>query len=298
MAKKTTPAFAGPQAKMLPLGKSMRPFPSLPTICAALLLVLAGAASSAHAETLRFCYEPIDVPPWRYANGTGLNYELLTRVAKRLDVQLELQALPSKRCIEYLKSNTVHGTIAMSFKPDRLSFGVYPGMAPLGSASAPDPAYRISNDRYMLVRRKGSQLDWDGKNFTHLNGAIGSQVGYSIASQLRDMGVTVDDGSQTLRELLMKLVAGRLAGAAVLGSSHSLLANKDPRLAAQIETLPQPLVEKSYYLVLSHGFATGRTDLANRLYKAIEAVRKSPEYRKLEQDAMTAGAARPSGPPG
>jgi polar amino acid transport system substrate-binding protein len=276
----------------------MGPFPSLPTLCAALLFALAGAAPAAHAETLRLCYEPIDVPPWRYANGSGLNYELLTRVAKRIDVQLELQPLPWKRCIEYLKSNLVHGAIAMSFKPDRLAFGVYPGMPPLGAASAPDPAYRISNDRYVLVRRKGSQLDWDGRNFTHLNGAIGSQIGYSIASQLREMGVTVDDGSQKLGELMMKLAAGRLAGAAVLGSSVSILANKDPRLAAQVEVLPTPLVEKSYYLVLSHGFAASRPELATRLYKAIEAVRKSPEYRKLEEGAMAAGTSRPAGPPG
>jgi polar amino acid transport system substrate-binding protein len=259
--------------------------------CACAMAAL-GPALPARAETMRLCYERIDVPPWRNIDGGGLNFELLARVAKRLDIQLELQSLSWKRCMESLRSNHVHGAFAVSFKPDRLAYGVYPGMGPNG-AGVPDQAARMSVDRYVLVKRRGNPLEWDGKAITRLSGAIGAQPEYSIGTQLRDLGVPVDDGSQNLRELLLKLAAGRLAGAAILGSANTIFNVKNPQLAAQLETLPLPLVEKSYYLVLSHGFVASQPEQAARFWKAIDAVRKSPEYRKLEQDALAGLPPRP-----
>jgi polar amino acid transport system substrate-binding protein len=97
---------------------------------------------------------------------------------------------------------------------------------------------------------------------------------------------------------MMKLAAGRLAGAAILGSANTVYLNKNPQIAAQLETLPVPLAEKTYYLVLSHGYATSRPEQAARIWKTIEAVRKSPEYRKLEQDAFAARPDKAVGPPG
>ncbi|HEY5799631.1 MAG TPA: amino acid ABC transporter substrate-binding protein [Burkholderiaceae bacterium] len=254
-------------------------------------------ASSHAAETLRFCYERIDVPPWRYVDGTGLHFDLLNRVAKRLDINFELQPLPWKRCMENLKGNLVNGAFAVSFKPDRLPVAVYPGLAP-GASGLPDANLRIGTDRYVLVRRRGGNLDWDGQSLQNLNGAIGVQADYSIGTQLRALGATVDDNSQNLRELMMKLAAGRLAGAAILGSANSIFLARNPQLAAQLETRPLPLVEKPYYLVLSHAFVANRPELAARIWKTIETVRKSPEYRKTEQDAHAAGSLRVAGPPG
>jgi len=55
-------------------------------------------------------------------------------------------------------------------------------------------------------------------------------------------------------------------------------------VAQQIEVLPTPLVEKPYYLILSHAFVAQQPELAARIWKAIEEVRTSAFYRRREHE--------------
>jgi len=237
---------------------------------------------AAASGSVTLCFERQEVPPWRTLDGGGLNFELLAEVGKRTGVSFDFQSMPWKRCLEQLKSNQVDGAFAVSFNPGRMDLGAYPG------GPEADPAKRMHIDSYVLVRRRGSRLDWDGKRFQHLDGRIGVQLGYSVADFLRSRHVPVDEGSQRSDELAQKLIAGRLAGAA-LGGGDSKRLMRGP-LGAQLEVLPAPLVEKPYYLVLSHAFVANRPQLAARLWDAIEQVRTSPAYRKREQALAGGGA--------
>jgi polar amino acid transport system substrate-binding protein len=249
----------------------------------ACLLTLGLAAPAWSAEALTLCFENVDVRPWRTVEGTGLNFELLKAAARRLQLRLDFKALPWKRCLAMLQANEVDGAFAASFAPDRLDIGVYPG------GKAPDAAKRMHVDRYVLVRRKGDAVSWDGKAFQNLNGSIGSQLGYSIGAQLRTMGVVVDEGSQDALSLARKLMAGRLAAAALGGSDAARLMASEPWLAAQLEVLPAALTEKPYFLMLSHAFARAAPDSAARLWDAIEEARNSPAYRKIEKETLENG---------
>lgn len=235
-------------------------------------------------ETLVFCLEKADVRPWRTQDGGGLNIELLNRVAKRLDIKFQYQGIPWKRCLGALKANEFSGAIGASFKADRLEMGAYPG------GNKADAAKRLNFDRYVLVRRKGGNVDWDGKTFRNLEGAVGVQLGYSIADHLRGMGVTVDEGSQQARELALKLVVGRLAAAAMLDGEVSNLQTNDAKLAAHLEILPTPLVEKPYFLMLSQALVNTRPELAARIWNTIEEIRNSPAYQKLERETVEGSA--------
>jgi polar amino acid transport system substrate-binding protein len=246
-------------------------------LLAGLLLAAAGPAQAAKKETITLCFERVEVLPWRTLDLHGLNFELLDEVARRTGVAFDYQSMPWKRCLAQLKANEVGGAFAVSFAEDRRAIGVYPGGA------VPDPARRMHVDRYLLLRRKGSQLDWDGKQFRHLDGAIGAQLGYSVADFLRRQHVQVDEGSQRASELAQKLIAGRLGGAAVGGGDAVVLMNGP--LAPQLEVVPTPLVEKPYYLILSHALVKANPQLAARLWQAVEEVRTSARYRKLEQEA-------------
>jgi polar amino acid transport system substrate-binding protein len=251
--------------------------------CAALALALVAPAQAQTSDSLTLCFENTDVRPWRTVEGNGLNFDLLREAGRRLGLRFEFQALPWKRCLAQLQANEVHGLFAASFASDRLEVGAYPG------GRTPDAAKRMHVDRYVLVRRKGDAVNWDGKAFQNLDGAIGSQLGYSIGAQLRGMGVTVDEGSQNARALVQKLLAGRLAAAALGGSDATGLMAQDVQLAAQVEVLPVPLVEKPYFLMLSHALLKARPELAQRLWATLEEVRQSPAYRKLEKDTLENG---------
>ncbi len=245
-------------------------------VLAAALLLLAGAPVPAK-DTVTLCFERQQVLPWRTVEGRGLNFEMLKLVAARLDIVFAYQSMPWKRCLEQLKANQVGGAFAVSFNTSRMEVGGFPGGNPA------DASKRMHIDKYVLIRRKGATIDWDGKTLKNVDGAIGVQLGYSVSEFLRAMDVAVDEGSQRAGELAQKLLAGRLAAAAMGGSDAAVLMNGP--LGAQLEVVPVPLIEKPYFLVLSHALVAGQPKLAERIWKGIEEVRNSAAYKKLQREA-------------
>lgn len=255
----------------------------LPALAVCCLLAHA-RVQAAPGEHITLCFERQEVRPWRTLDGGGLNFELLAEVEKRIGVTFEYQSMPWKRCLEQLKANQVGGAFAVSFNRERMALGAYPGMTPGAPEPRVDASKRMHLDTYMLVRPRGSRLDWDGKTIRNLDGRIGFQLGYSVGEFLRAQGVATDDGSQRSDELMQKLIAGRLAGAAMGGGDAARLM-RGPH-GRRLEMLPLPLMEKPYFLVLSNALVTSQPQLATRLWNAIEEVRNSPAYRKREQQEL------------
>jgi polar amino acid transport system substrate-binding protein len=251
---------------------------------ASCLLGPAGPASAAGKPSIPLCFERQEVLPWRTLDGGGLNFELLNEVARRNGVEFDYQSMPWKRCLAQLKANQVGGAFAVSFSQERLALGAYPG------GLKPDPERRLHVDRYLLVRRKGSRVGWNGKAFQNLDGRVGFQLGYSVGDFLRGQGVLVDEGSQRSDELLQKLVSGRI-DAAALGGGDALRLVRGP-LAEQLEVLPLPLVEKPYFLMLSHDFVARQPALAEQIWRTIAEVRSDPAYRKREREMGVGPQAR------
>jgi polar amino acid transport system substrate-binding protein len=247
--------------------------------CVLLALSLPAAAAEKAKETVSLCFESQDVLPWRTEKGGGLNFVLLKMVEQRLDIHFDFQSIPWKRCLAQLKSNAVDGAFAVSYKPDRRELGEYPGGQQI------DASKRMHIDRYVIIRRKGSKVEWDGKSFQNLDGAVGFQLGYSVGDVLRGLNLEVDEGSQRADELARKLIAGRL-GAAAVGGSDAQSLMRGP-LAPQLEQLPIPIIEKPYFLILSHAMAASRPELSARIWRAIEEARNSAAYKKIE---LTEGA--------
>ena len=245
----------------------------------------AGAQSSAappvaDTQAVSLCFERQEVLPWRTLDGGGLNFELLGEVARRLGIVFAYQSMPWKRCLAQVKAAQVDGAFAVSFSRERLALGAYPGVrGPDGQA---DPARRMHVDRYVLVRRKGGKVDWDGKRFANVDGRIGFQLGYSVGDFLRAQNVPVDEGSQQADELVQKMLAGRLVAAALGGGDAVRLMRT--AYAQEIEVVPVPLIEKPYYLMLSHAFVARHPDLAERIWKTIGEVRTSAFYRRREHE--------------
>jgi len=245
----------------------------------------AGASSSAAppapaSQAVSLCFERQEVLPWRTLDGGGLNFELLGEVARRLGIVFDYQSMPWKRCLAQVKADQVNGAFAVSFSRERLALGAYPGVRGLDGQA--DPARRMHVDRYVLVRRKGGKVDWDGKRFANVDGRIGFQLGYSVGDFLRAQNVPVDEGSQQADELVQKMLAGRLVAAALGGGDAVRLMRT--AYAQEIEVVPTPLIEKPYYLMLSHAFVARHPDLAERIWKTIGEVRTSAFYRRREHE--------------
>ncbi|MBX9818768.1 MAG: hypothetical protein K2X79_12130, partial [Burkholderiaceae bacterium] len=117
---------------------------------------LANEAGKPPPAALRLCFESATIQPWRTEDGKGLNIELLQQVSHLLNQPFVYLALPWKRCLASLQANEVDGAFAASFSAERLEIGAYPG------GKVADPAKRMHTDRYVLLKRKGTAVQWDG----------------------------------------------------------------------------------------------------------------------------------------
>lgn len=254
--------------------------------CAGAVLVMAAGLSYAVAASatepapapVTLCFESQDVLPWRTQANGGLNFALLAMVEQRLGIRFEYRSMPWKRCLASLQSNLVDGVFSVSYTPERRTLGVYPGVT-AGSA-LPDVTKRMHTDSYVVLRKKGSQVEWDGKAFHHLYGPVGFQLGYSVGEVLRALKLDVDEGTLRATDVARKLIAGRIAAAAI-GGSDAASVMRSP-LGAQLEQLPVPIIEKPYFLVLSHQMLATRPELAQRIWHAVEQARNSAAYKKIE----------------
>ncbi len=246
---------------------------------ALICLLLAGPVLA--RDTLSLCFERKDVPPWRTIDGAGLNFALLNQVSAKLDIDFKYESLPWKRCLAKLAANEVDGAFSVSFSRSRMPMGTFPG------GEQPDASKRLHVANYSLVRRKGSTINWDGKHFSSVDGLVGFQLGYSVGEFLRDQKLRVDELNIRAGELARQVAAGRLVAAAIFDTDVAHVMSGP--LAPQLEVLPVKLIEKPYFLMLSHKLTTGKPLLAQRLWKLIEEVRNSPAYQKLEHDHADAG---------
>ncbi len=254
------------------------------------MLLAAVSATAAEKGELTFCYENENIRPWQYRDGTGLNFELLDRVAARLGLHFRYQAAPWKRCLLDLKGNMVSGVLDASFKTERRENGTYP-QHPANPAAA-DPSRALHIERYVVVRRQGGTADWNGKTFERLVNPAGAPLGYSVVDDLKQAGITVDDGAPTTFDVLQKLLRGRIDVAILLQGEVAALLADDPALTGKVEVLPRPYAEKPYYLMLSHRLAREDPELARRIWSAIAMERAAPDWQARERRALTGSSTR------
>lgn len=253
-------------------------------------LLLATASVAADKRELTFCYENENIRPWQYRNGTGLNFELLDRVAARLGLRFHYQAAPWKRCLLDLKGNVFAGVMDASFKIERLDNGSYPPHP--ADLAAPDPGKALHIERYVIVRRQGSTVGWNGETFERLRNPAGAPLGYSVADELRSAGIPVDDGAPTTFDVLQKLLRGRIDVAVLLQGEVAALLAEDPALARGLEVLPRPYAEKPYYLMFSHRLARSEPELVHRIWSAIALERATPDWQMQERRALAGSRSR------
>ena len=265
------------------MARTVEHFSRRPTWPLALGLVCAALCTPAFAAPkLTLCFENKLVLPWRTVEQSGLNFELLKRVESKLGIKFDYELLPWKRCLAKLKANEVDGAFTVSFSDKRREYGAFPGGA------FPDEKKRMHTARYFLVRSKGSNIDWDGNKFSRVDGKIAFQLGYSVGDMLRAQQVDVDETGDSLNNVGRKVLAGRVAGAAVMDSDAAQLM-RGP-LAGKLEVVEVPLTQKPYYLMLSNALVKSQPDLAARIWKSIEDVRESKEYGKLIKAAAAENA--------
>lgn len=249
--------------------------------CLTIALALC-AAGNAAAAPLRLCYEDVALSPWTAPDGSGLNFNVLRRVQERLAEQFDFVPLPWKRCLEEVRVGHMDGVFAAADTPERRLFSVAPTL-PDGHA---DPRAALYSDTFNVYLRNGSGASWNGKDLLAPRGRVVVPRGYFLAGLLRERGVEVNEAVKTSEEGL-RMLANGIADAAVLqGRDAEWLAANDPRFRGLISEAATPYVVMPLYLLIGRKAYDSDPKRALAIWEEIRAVLLTPEYKKLEADAM------------
>ena len=241
---------------------------------------------SAGAVTLHLASDDTPGSPWVMGDGAhfqtgapGIEIELYQLMARRLNLELSMIRMPWKRCLADLKTGRLDGIFPASFKPERMSLGVYP----MRDGNV-DMQRKSRYSAYYLYVREGSPLGWDGRSFVNLNRldrqTIGAPLGWSIVTDLQRMGIDVLEKPRPV-ELLTILKNGGIAGVVGLDTVIDAYLSQLPDRFSTIRKVYPPVAEKAFFLLLSHAFVEKHPTLANQIWDTIAEIKQEPAFRAI-----------------
>ncbi|MFC2140167.1 substrate-binding periplasmic protein [Candidatus Auribacterota bacterium] len=231
--------------------------------------------------SLILAYEDKVSFPYYLGNGKdvlaakpGTSVEIIKLLEKKLNVSIRFVRHPWKRCLKAMEHNEVDGTFNASFKEARLKMGRYPF-----KEGKVDRSRRLLTLSYGFYKLKGSKADWNGKNFTDLQGNIGVVLGYSVEKDLKEKGFPVDTAPNT-QASLDKLLRKRVNLIAGSESQIDSYIRNYPRYS-EVVKLKKPWKIKASYLMLSHKFVKEHPDLTEKIWDSIAVLRESKEVQAI-----------------
>jgi polar amino acid transport system substrate-binding protein len=123
-------------------------------------------------------------------------------------------------------------------------------------------------------------VSWNGSALADASRPIGTQLSYSIAEDLRQMGYEVEEEANVANNL-NKLVAGRISAYAEIESIADYTLSKEKVLYENIVKLHPPIREKVYYLLISKSFVRNNPKLTEQIWDAVRDVQQTEAYREM-----------------
>lgn len=223
-----------------------------------LVLLLSAAVNAAPADPpppISFCYEG-DLQNARVPQLQIGPYQVFGDIAGRVALavqQLQLPAtfhkMPWRRCLKAVADGSIDAAFAIAWTKERATSLIYPDGLP---AQRPHPL-RMYQIRYVIYRKKGGQIDWDGQQFSQIRNGVAAPQGYAAEKQLAELGVLNPVNLDTASAL--KLVANDRLDAFVFPDNTvaSVLHNHPD--ADRLEPMPHFFSQTDVFLVFSPTFA-------------------------------------------
>lgn len=208
----------------------------------------------------------------------GIQIELLMKAARQAGINLKIARLPSKRVLDTLEKGQSDAAFIFSYSDDRAKYAAYPM-----KKGNPDATRKIYNVGYAIYKQKGTLVQWDGKKFVHLKGAIGSILGWSVGEELSKMGLKVEE-VKNHKQNLEKLNHGRVE--AFVGPEEVIDYLITINKYKNIEKLQKTFSEKPYFVIFNKKFKEKNSEPVEKLWDKIGEIREKtiselmPKYEK------------------
>ncbi|NGZ82782.1 substrate-binding periplasmic protein [Duganella aceris] len=231
-----------------------------------LLLGLLPAAVAAAPLVVKMCVFDHPFPPMTNPDGSGQAQELLRRASALQPVRIQNVVRPRFQCMEQLRSGEVDAMLA-AFIEERTSYAAYPM-----KEAQPDPGRAVGDLNFMVSRRHGGKVDWDGQQFVELGRQpVGTQPGLLHVSLLRQLNVVIDDSAGSPDQAFAMLAQNRVAAVVTQqGEGETLIARK---YKGEIEMLPKPFQVTPMYLLVNKAFYQKHRAQIDAYWDAIRQVK-------------------------
>ena len=245
----------------------------------ALSAALFGRAEAAPATLTLACEDRENYPAVMGEGGDiaprnpGLSIELLNLVGKDLGIRISFIRLPWNRCKNELRYGKVDGIFDTGYAPEERMIGVFPM-----KAGAPDPERRMNMVSFAVYVVKGSGVSWDGGYFSPKTLRIGVPMGYSVAGDIRRLGIAVEE-SPGIETGFRKLAYGRINAFVAPESAGDHLKKARSKDFPSIIRLDKPFTTQPFYLMFSHQFYSRNRALAEAIWEAVAVLRESEPMR-------------------
>jgi hypothetical protein len=169
---------------------------------------------------VKLCIFDHPFPPLTYPDGSGQAQDVLRRASRLQPVQIQTVVAPRFQCMEQLRTGQVDAMLA-AFIEDRTSYSAFPM-----KDSQPDASRAVGEVNFLVSRRHGGTVDWDGKQFVNLGRQpVGTQPGLLHVSLLRQLNVVIDDSAGSPEQAFAMLAQNRVAAVAA-GRGRAIIARK------------------------------------------------------------------------
>ena len=240
-----------------------------------LLLLSVALPTLASATTLRICSDELPHLPYLMPGGQGTTGVLIRMAAKDIGLDITFYDAPVRRCREDLRANDADAFPVTPYDPETLPFLAFP-MAD----GKVDRARATTSVRTLMVRRKGSPVQWDGTAFTGLQKPVLVKFGtIAVGKKLTALQVAMDDTGKSPESNFRKLLAGR-GDLAICPEAEGRALLRQPEFAGKLEALPLPFTDDVYYLAITRQFVESHPDVAEQLWDAIARTRRSVDFLK------------------
>lgn len=239
-------------------------------------ICLACLAQRAAADTLVICIGDRPYPPLFFPDHDGQAQWLVRKAVERLGGQVQFEAVPWRRCLQGLRTGAYAGGLPvianMSFLP-HFAFPTEQGRV--------DADRQLARVNHMVVRRIGSNAEWDGRGFSKMSGPVLFPAGIVVIREtLAAMGASGDEGSAHERQTLAKLLA-RQGDLAIIQSGVAQALIADVQFRDRLEILPQPFVSLPCFLAFNRAYYEANRAYAEAVWREIQRLRVSAEWKAL-----------------
>ena len=236
-------------------------------------LLVVAISPVAFACSMKIVYSDVAAPPYLVGNGAeipaepGVAVELVNEAAQRAGCKLTWERLPNRRVQVEMERGDADAMLMYSFNTERAKYAVYPM-----KGGIPDAALRLATLSYFVYVKANGNTQWDGERFGNLNGPVGANFGYSVAADLKKLGLVVEEVRST-EQNLNKLQMDRISAYVMQDFPADLVIEQ--KALTGVQKLPIPFSTKDYFLPYSQRFFNASSADGLRLWAQIGKTKSS-----------------------